>query len=318
MDLLTAIGPVDSRKIRRDYLRKNDAYLLRSLKDCSTVMPIFARYRQITTAEVLGWYKEHIEMFDKCRDNVLAWMEFNTDWRSRCTEDNINLYRRPIPEVPFVYEANLVFNNPMVAIELGLEEVYAHLVHEMGIDICATDCIGYTSDFPPWVNTDKYLFNQSIVAMYRGNEMILKTLFSSEPYRTNRPSDGKRLLSQYEIIEYCYEQNEIPVKTFKAIISNPSMDLKRMPEHSVCLTRFIDELNNSTVNTIDFSYGFITHRVGIICALIDAGLHPRLSKDESNVSLLSRVRALTCSFKSSERSMWQQILEKMEEQDNRG
>ena len=70
MHLLIAAGPVDSSKIRRDYLRKNDAYLVKSLRLCKNAMPPATRIATATSATILNLYLQAIGYFDKCRDNV--------------------------------------------------------------------------------------------------------------------------------------------------------------------------------------------------------------------------------------------------------
>ena len=59
----------------------------------------------------------------------------NTDWRDRCTDENMERYKG----TPLRIEANLVFNNPAVAIEVGLLEVFRFHVEEKGVDVNRDD-----------------------------------------------------------------------------------------------------------------------------------------------------------------------------------
>ena len=88
MNLLVVVGPADARKIRRDYLRNNDVYLVKSLRLCKTAMSPGIQMSRATSATVMNLYLEAIDYFNKCRDNVLAWMDVNPGWKSRCTDQH--------------------------------------------------------------------------------------------------------------------------------------------------------------------------------------------------------------------------------------
>jgi len=113
MNLLIAVGPADARKIRRDYLRHNDAYLVQSLRLCLGATAPALHMFTANSSTIMNMYLLSIKYFNKCRDNVLAWMDVNPGWKSRCTTANLKRYHQRI-----LPEANVIFNNPVVAIEL--------------------------------------------------------------------------------------------------------------------------------------------------------------------------------------------------------
>ena len=322
MHLLVAVGPADALKIRRDYLRNNDVYLVKSLRLCKTAMSPGIQMSRATSATVMNLYLEAIDYFNKCRDNVLAWMDVNPGWKSRCTMTNMARYKT------LRMEANLVFNNPVVAIELGLRDVYSILVNEKHVDVCDTDCRGFTTDVAlSHRGMDNYVFNQVIVALYRGDNDILQTLLSSHTFHTRATVSSKlRALNESQILDFCHgaEHRKIRHDVFKTLVSSPKVDVTGTPGY-ICLYDLVLNLywrmERSSVYD-EYSADFTSK----ICALIDAGARV-LSPNEAKSALLlvrKERNALYNITKFEELSdeetarlkLWDTILEKMEEQDN--
>ena len=130
-----AVGPGVSRTIRHVFLKKNEPFLKRTLQKFNSK----------------DWDKF------KANANHVAWMEVNTDWKTTITADRMEelkeatttpwdgrrLLPRQITDHPF-----LAFNNPAIAIQLGLSDVLRCLVEEKEIDINATKWVGYFSSRP--------------------------------------------------------------------------------------------------------------------------------------------------------------------------
>ena len=112
--LCIVAGPKDSAVIRHAYLRRNPIYLLHFLHEC-----------------VIGKVK-----WETCRDRYRAWMEVNPDWRTGVVSDwRIEIMEKVTADAEVVVTPFLPFDNPALAIELGLTEVLKHLVEEKGINV---------------------------------------------------------------------------------------------------------------------------------------------------------------------------------------
>ena len=130
LNLCVVAGPKDCAVIRHAYLRNNLHYLEGTFRKFAT------------SAEDDDEDNEFEVEVELCRSRYLAWMEVNTDWRRLVTAERVD-------SLVSVYEEDkegnsieiinplLPFNNPAVAIELGLMDPLVHLVEKMGIDINA-------------------------------------------------------------------------------------------------------------------------------------------------------------------------------------
>ena len=138
LNLCVAVGPKDCSVIQRAYLRNNLHYLEESLRN-------FVEDDEGFSFWDYGW--EH----ERCGDRYLAWMEVNTDWRRLITAERIDslatAHERDNEGI-FTAIVNhlLPFNNPAVAIELGLMDPMRHLVEEMGIDVNSYKWIAFKYD----------------------------------------------------------------------------------------------------------------------------------------------------------------------------
>lgn len=167
----------------------------------------------------------------------MAWMDINTNWRSRCTKANMTKYRRPLKE------AKLIFNNPVVAIEIGLVDIFGHLVYEMGADVCDTDCKGFVADVASsHRGMDNFVFNPIIVALYRKDTEILQMILSSRKFRAGTSADANRLLSQWDILNYCYKQKKIRMHVLETLIASPKIDVNTTHRDIHCLHIFVFNL----------------------------------------------------------------------------
>ena len=336
MNLLVAAGPADARKVQRHYLRHNDAYLVQSLRLCKNAMSSANRMLRLGRGSsdtnsymIMRLYLQSIYYFNKCRDNVLAWMDVNPGWKSRCTTANLNRYHRRLR-----MGANLIFNNPVVAIELGLRDVYSYLVNEKHVDVCDTDYRGFTTVVASsHRGMDNYVFNQVIVALYRGDEGILQTLLSSDTFTTHRSAESShpRLLNTSDIVSYCYDsQNKIRHGVFKTLVSSPKIDANVVifTRHgsSPILLLLVKKLQKcmTRISPHGKKIAFLARR---ICSLLDVGADPGLedefgawatvrdAKDAYNEVAKSRKLS---ALEMYQLKVWNTILEKMEEKANQG
>ena len=271
MNLLVAFGPTECKTIRRNYLQNNDAYLVKSLGICRNAMAPAIRLSHPNSSNVLNLYQLSAKRFHKCRDNIMAWMDVNANWRSRCTRANMTKYRRPLQE------ANLIFNNPVVAIEIGLVEVLDHLINEMGADVCDTDCKGFVADAASsHRGMDNFVFNPIMVALYRKDTEILQTLLSSNTIRTGTSSGANRLLNHWDILHYCFKENKIRKDVFKTLVASPKIDVNTTDQGFHCLHCFVLQLHrfmNRLHHREDSVADFMLSRIS---ALLNAGSNPHV------------------------------------------
>ncbi len=343
MNLLVAVGPADAQKVRRHYLRRNDAYLVQSLRLCKNAMASANRELRLMRAPsspdpnsrtIMNMYLQSIDYFNKCRDNVLAWMDVNPGWKSRCTTANLKRYHG---DGSLRIGAKLVFNNPVVAIELGLRDVYSYLVNEKHVDVCDTDCRGFTTVVASsHRGMDNYVFNQVIVALLRRDAVILQTLLSSDTFTADRSgvSANSKLLNTSDILSYCYDsKKKIRQEVFETLVSSPKIDanvdiftkdgsfpfllllVKKLQKFKTHMSH-----HHKPLHVINF----LARR---ICSLLDVGADPGLqdefgawavvrdAKDAYNEVAESRELS---DLERHQLKVWNTILEKMEGQDNRG
>ena len=117
LSLCIVAGPTDCTVIRRAYLHRSQYYLLHFLH-----------------GYVIGKVK-----WETTRDRYRAWMEVNPDWRTGVVSDwrveNLNKITIADTDGGVLVHPFLPFNNPAVAIELGLLEVLEHLVEDREINV---------------------------------------------------------------------------------------------------------------------------------------------------------------------------------------
>ena len=320
--LLVALGPVESQQIRRDYLHNNEAYLVQSLDMCRRAMAPAIRLSQPNSSNVLNLYQLSAKLFHKCRDNVLAWMEINTNWRSRCTQANMTKYRRPLQE------ANLIFNNPVVAIEVGLVDVLGHLINEMGADVCDTDCKGFVADAASsHRGMDNFAFNPIIVALNRRDTETLQMILSARTFRVGISADANRLLSQWDILNYCYKQKKIRVEVFETLIASPKIDVNTTHRDVHCLHLFVFNLFEFMNRLHHRDDGVAEFILSGISALLKAGSNPHARSDGDIIasSAFNFAEAVATTFKGRKGgspldewrcAFWGRLMMKMEEGEN--
>ena len=206
MNLCVSVGPTDAAKIRTEYLRDNEQYVAASLTKLEGI-PNLSNDWDI--------FRENLHLFDKCRDNISAWMRVNTNWQARCTDENMERYK----EAPLRVEANLVFNNPAVAIEVGLLEVFRFHVEEKGVDVNRALWNGFNSDGVHWRN-DFFIK----LALVRGDIDILEYLLSVDGFDFTRMSEEVHI-EGLECDTIDFSCNTSKEECFKAFIRHPKVNV---------------------------------------------------------------------------------------------
>ena len=134
MSICVVAGPVGAAHIRKEYLTDNDAYVSRSLENLTSRLAEPRAPRETTKLDKLDYPYGKIyannASFDKCRDRILTWMQYN-QWESRCTLSNVKRYSKLKPKR--FHEANFPFNCMSFALALGLQDVVTFLVKEKEI-----------------------------------------------------------------------------------------------------------------------------------------------------------------------------------------
>ena len=78
-----AVGRNESHIIRHRYLQNNERYLVKSLKVLNKTL-VNDTNVPIGHNKALAKFYRNLRAFDKCRDNILAWMEVNNNsWQQR-------------------------------------------------------------------------------------------------------------------------------------------------------------------------------------------------------------------------------------------
>mmetsp|Transcript_539 Transcript_539/g.1172 ORF Transcript_539/g.1172 Transcript_539/m.1172 type:complete len:491 (+) Transcript_539:155-1627(+) len=162
MDICIAAGPVDSTVIRHFYLLGNYRYLQNNLKLLVSGMI-------------------HVSI---CAGNIMSWMEVNTEWKKLCTPENIAEFSRVTLQdeatdaLTSTIDPKALFNNPAVAVELGLVQVIEHLIQQDGFDVNA-----YT------FNCYAFLEPPNLVALaFGGQTTVLEMLLSVEGINLDLPT----------------------------------------------------------------------------------------------------------------------------------
>lgn len=177
LNLCIVAGPKDCAVIRHSYLRGDHSYLRHFLR----------RY-------VDGKIDER-----KCRDCYRAWMEVN-DWRQLVTDEGIEAlsspYNRDSRGRHVTLDPHIPFNNPSVAIEIGLIEALQYLVEQKNIDVNAYNWSNYRSD--EQTGEKSHLLTECI--LMKNHEAFQYILGRGDIDVDVRAVDSNRSCSVFEIV----------------------------------------------------------------------------------------------------------------------
>ena len=252
MNICLAVGPTDAAVVRYTCLRNNMNFL---------------QY----TLENLGAKKGN--RTKKC---IAAWVAINTDWRKLCTKERTEddqlstaSYENEEGEIVSRTDPFILFNNPVVAIELNMVDVLKHLVEVVGIDVNAYKWNGLIA-----VKKYHLLFTAMGVAEAAKNWSCFNYLTSLR--------DINALLKPTQISNiplWCcaYDDSRCSKKTFRAIVGHPSFDANRPFE---VRGRVVAPLLYAFKSTLcDQNPGKSQKMRGRFQALLDVGADPGLSTD---------------------------------------
>ena len=209
LNLCVVVGPKDCALIRHAYLRNNLHYLEASLR------------KFCNDEEEDDWdYNSEVEL---CRGRYLAWMEVNTDWRRLVTTEQMDSLVTVFEEDKegiSVENINplLPFNNPAVAIELGLMDPLKHLVEKMGIDINAYRWTTFI-DTPGSTSRDHLL----MICVDVGNFCAFKYLLGRETidvWAQSQKDEGE----EFTVFEQCFMYAH-RTAFFREILRHPDCSL---------------------------------------------------------------------------------------------
>ena len=156
MKICLAVGPVVSRTIKHDYLRRNEKYLTDALKK------LVVRLCSFTDSGS-----------EKAGANHRAWMEVNADWKTTAVRNDLmgtTQQNRLVQSVLAGHVPFLAFNNTAFAVELGLLEVVKFLIEDKGVD---PNEYGWTV-----LTHSSYRYHLVSAAMNVGREDIFQYLLS--------------------------------------------------------------------------------------------------------------------------------------------
>jgi len=301
MNLCISVGPVDAAKVRTGYLRDNEQYVTASLQKLRDIRHLSVRQRDVSRRIL------HLPLFDKCRDNIAAWMQVNSDWRDRCTDENMERYKG----IPFRTEANLAFNSPAVAIEIGLLEVLRFHVEEKGVDVNRRFWNGFNSD-------NVHLSNDLLIklALFRGDIDILDFLLSVDGFDFTLTEVENDAELEHDILLYCFDAYRlVNEQCFKSFIRHHHVNvdaLDRRGRTPLCVV--LDRLDRWTGRDDDLIASTSTTSSSLaarILVLLEAGADPHDLDNSGNITLIEYAKSAL--GRHTESRYWRSIVQKMEE-----
>ena len=295
-EFCVAIGPASASRARHDYLLKNEQYLvklLRKIRDC------------VLTPNPDSWQRDNKDLggvLDGCGSNIKIWMENNTGWRSRCTAEKLEKYKNwmAFHHLQKDLDISLFFNNPAVAIELGLLDVLRHMVEKMNINLTKNLWAGFSMGL---VTGPPTLVQRSLE---RNKASLLSYILSSESFGWRDDTHLGDLLLDANIFD-CFG-----AKCFQILVAHPKVDVNvglddRLLPLCVAVQRLVTCLKSRDGEVKRL-------RLKKLHALLDAGANPRA---ESRVGAGAPLTAIDIAKKAvndypGESDMWRNILQKME------
>jgi hypothetical protein len=279
--LCVAVGPIDANSIRKVYLFENERYVELCLFRLHTIPNLNGLYGSE------GYY-QNIRLFDKCRDNIVAWMEVNKNWRERCTQENTTKYSQGAFPGQHLFNSSApatfldishVFSNPAIAIEIGLLDVLRVLVEEGGIDVN----LSIWPHFKASVKSNGWVVKHDLISLAatRGDVHLLEYLLS-------RPelNEGALLLRRLPAI-----LPHIQDASLSALVGHPIFDVNSALDDSIfelnILTGTLRSSERETraaedsadmariERTIQGITKGIDHQVRGIATFLNAGADPR-------------------------------------------
>ena len=300
--LCIAVGPADAARIRQNYLLNNMQYLSKPLR--SLLFRSLAAGLLVSgcNGEIILSYGSH---FDKCGDNVKAWMAVNTNWRSYCTEASSRASFEKYKQIAWFgsllgdekdSDVQVIFSNPAIVVELGLTDVFRHLVERMKINLTKSLWDGFS-----------FLAGQNIatlasIALRRDDAILLDCLLSAESFgwRDDTHMDG--------ILSTAISQDNVGLESFKMIVAHPKVDVNSPRAYTKQRSPLYSAVNQLQKNTT------LRLRMEKVHALLDVGADPHAPWTPRSQHALIPIRVAKNAFLycgQADRAMWKEIVRKM-------
>ena len=287
---------------RNDYLLNNDKYLvklLREIRDCVPDLP---------------WEKEKYKVFggllNKHGSSIEIWMEVNIGWRSRCTAEKLEKHKKwKTRDLRNDLDTDLIFNNPAVAIELGLLDVLRHMVEEMSISLTKLLWTGFSNVRTGFCNVRTLTF----LALERAKASILSYILSSDSFGWRDDTSLGNLLFEATLLD------SFEAECFEIFIAHPKVDANvdvALRDNSLFLAvrRLVYDRSYCVSKSSDAGIGDGEKkqcRLKKVHVLLDAGANPRWIRRTGALSAIDMAKKAVNDY-PGEGDMWRNILQKME------
>ena len=293
MNMCLSVGREDAIIIRRSYLRNNDSYLC-------FILNYFVHHLGNVREATIDLHRHDALVF--CQTKATEWIKVNTDWRDRITEGKIKRFEdvwskdnliNPVRKL----HPDAIFNNPAVAISLGLTEVLSFLVEAKGININELRWSDYTNGLrlnlvitamglhPP---SFEYLISQKVDLLAPASSLDNLSLFQ---YIVANPHVPPKILKKITKSPYFYPSRPTFVNGLK--VSALFMLVELLASFRNC-----DEEEHAS--------RVLTEKITI---LLDAGADPNTSFDMS-ISPMKRAQEML--RKDPLSRMWCRIVSDLE------
>mmetsp|Transcript_5683 Transcript_5683/g.12334 ORF Transcript_5683/g.12334 Transcript_5683/m.12334 type:complete len:388 (-) Transcript_5683:119-1282(-) len=309
-----AFGPEGAAEIRRDYLLDNEAYIEHNLEIVTNSVLTTRDAMLLMPQEDLS---EGLAAVDKCKRNTMTWMEVNGNWKERVTAERMELYKRYTiahERHAGTHDADAVFNNIAVAVEIGLLDVVRHLIEEKKVDVNSIKYVG----FHKGVVGVRHLVGRALI---RGDATMIHYLMSQDGCRLRNPSTNEDKSKCWYFVRTLAEESFVEPEYFKLFLDVAGFDVNifaSSPVLASCLRCFGRTCDPDSSPTPVRTLARQAHKIEI---LVDFGADP-FSEYYDFISRqlltpLQFARDRLKHMKQVERCplswrLWEQLIEKME------
>lgn len=266
--------------IRADYLRNNDAYITNSLRRLAAIPGLVGS--GFCCGSVVEYVK-HRAAFKKCGAKIKTWMAVNTDWRNRCekngaSENIVGYWRGPSTFDIETQGVNAVFNNPAVAVELGLLDVLKVHIEEFGTNISSQTWTGLLTNG----HGSAFGFSLMHLALAADDQDLLKYVLDAPTFTFS---------DEMERIEWFHDlftnPNEIPLKSVETLFSHEKVVVNFLfyPDRETPLLEILGMLRNKRGDDhVDWHVRLCERALDVLRILLRCGADPEydISKSPSS------------------------------------
>jgi len=312
-----AFGPEDAAEIRRDYLLENDAYIDHHLEIVSNSV-LASAFRRLPNPFSYEEFSEGLAAVDKCKRNIMTWMEVNDNWKERVAAERMGQYKYYSLDIhlrhPGTHDADAVFNNIAIAVEIGLLDVVRHLIEEKKVDVNSIKYVG----FHKGVVGVRHLVGRALI---RGDATMIHYLMSQDGCELRNPTTDEEKDKKFgPFARYAATQSFVEPECFKLFLELANVDLNVIYTHpsppflTICLGRFEFKQRSTPVSTLARE----AQKIGI---LVEMGADPFREyfdiRTRRAYTPFQLVKDRLKEFKENGRypqswPLWEQLIEKME------